>query len=84
MSNNKTVKYIKNCLLTITSISLAGMVACSEERPATEQEYIVAKAWLECAQQEKWDDIYKQVGTIGKKVAMRKECGAEPPYVQDE
>ena len=78
------MKYKKICLLTIASISLAGMVACSEERPATEQELSVAKAWLTCAQQEKWDKVYNQTGTFGKKVAVRNECGEEPPYVPDD
>ena len=78
------MKYIKICLPTIASISLAGMVACSEERLATEQELSVAKAWLTCTQQEKWVKVYNQVGTIGKNIAVRKECGAEPPYVPDD
>ena len=73
--------YIKYCLLTIAGISLAGLVACSEERPATEQELSVARAWLACTQLEKWDKVYKEVGTIGKNLAIRNECGAEPPYV---
>lgn len=60
------------------------MVACSEERLATEQELSIAKAWLTCAQQEKWDEAYNQIGTIGTNLAIRNECGAEPPYVPDD
>ena len=83
-NNNQTVKYIKNCLHTIAGISLASLVACSEERPATEQELIVAMAWLECAQQEKWDEVYNQSGFLGKKIGIQNECGEEPPYVPDD
>lgn len=79
------MKHIKNCLLTVVSISLAGMVACSEEtRLPTEEELKVAKAWQTCAQQEKWDKAYEQVGIIGTKLAIRNECGPEPPYVPDD
>ena len=60
------------------------MVACSEERPPTEEELNVAKEWLTCSQQEKWDKAYKDVGTIGTNLAIRTECGAEPPYVPDD
>ncbi len=78
------MKSMKNCLLIIASISFLGMVACSEESPATEQELSIAKAWLTCTQLEKWDEVYNQIGTLGKNVAVRKECGAEPPYVPDD
>ena len=78
------MKYRKNCLLTIACISLAGLVACGEERQPTEQEFNEAKAWQACAQQEKWDKAYKQVGTIGTRIAIRNECGAKPPFVPDD
>ena len=77
--------YIKNCFLTIVGISLVFMVACSEEkRLPTEEELVVAKAWLTCTKQEKWDETYNQIGTLGTRLAIRNECGAEPPYVPDE
>ena len=61
------------------------MVACSEEEHlATEQEFNAAKAWLTCARQEKWDKLYNEIGTIGINLAIRRECGAEPPYVPDD
>ncbi len=45
--NNQATKYRKNYLLIILSISLAGLVACGEEkRPPTQQEYKDAMAWL--------------------------------------
>ena len=78
------MKYKKIFFLTTVSISLAGIVACSEERPATEYELSVAKEWQTCAQQEKWDKVYNEVGTIGRNIAVRNECGAEPPYVPDD
>lgn len=61
------------------------MVACGEdERLPTEQELSAARAWLVCAKQEKWEKAYREVGTIGTNIAIRNECGAEPPYVPDD
>jgi len=78
------VNPIKKILLTIAGISLAALVGCSEQRAPTEQEYNDGKAWLECSQQEKWDKVYEQSGTFGRKFAIQKECGEEPPYVPDD
>lgn len=74
---------MKYYLLALASISLFGVAACSEKRPATEQELTIAKAWLAC-KQEKWDEVYSKVGTIGANFAVQKACGEEPPYVPDE
>ncbi len=83
--DNLTVKYIKSSLLIIASISLASMVACSEEeRLPTEQEFKAAKAWLACSQQERWDKLYNQVGTIATRLAVQKECGVKPPFVEED
>lgn len=71
---------MKNCLLAIASISLLGMAACSEQRPATQEELAIAKAWLTC-KQKRWDEVYSKMGTIGANFAVQKACGAEPLYV---